>query len=149
MIVKHFICIIVLLISMPITSAVGLLIFGPENWGGKLTVINVVGLSLFGLLSVPLWLTFIPTLIATPVIMSRLVVNDIFHTLPVWKFILFFIGFGALAGTIILFPSIYLCFSKGSYAILFNWLGAGVFSGSITFTIVALLYRCWTPQLSQ
>ena len=101
MIVKHFICIIILLISMPITSGVGLLLIGPENWGGKLTVVNVLGLALFGLVSVPLWFTFIPTLIATPVIMSRLVANDLFTAIPIWKFVLLSLVLGAIGGTIV------------------------------------------------
>ena len=141
MIVKHFVCIITILIVMPITAAAGLLIFGSENWGGGFTFLNILGLGLFGLISVQLWITFIPVLIATPIIMNHLYANDLFHIIPLWKFIILSLVTGASVGILILSPNILLSLFKNSIAIMLNWVWAGAFSGAITFTIIALIYR--------
>ena len=56
----------------PIIAATGLLLYDPSRWGGEINLINIIGLTLFGLISRPLWFSYIPVLIFTPIIFKRL-----------------------------------------------------------------------------
>lgn len=136
---KHLYCIFIMLTVMPITAAFGLISFDPENWGGQLTITNVLMVALFGLLSVPLWITFLPALLATPSIMKEIASNTLFHTIPILKFISISFFLGALVGILILSPTIFM--SRESIKLMANWVWAGAFSGAITYTTIALLYR--------
>ncbi len=136
---KHFFCIVIMLTIMPVTAAIGLVVFDPKNWGGPPTIQNILMMALFGLISVPLWITYIPSLLATPSIMNDISANILFHSIPVWKFIALSLTIGAIVGILILSPSIYM--SRESLKLMLNWAWAGAFSGSITFTIISLIYR--------
>ena len=137
---KEITSIIILLTITPVTAVTGLVTFDPNNWGGKPTIINIIVMAFFGLITVKGWVTYIPTLILTPVMMKRISKKPNFHSMPILKFIRIAVLSGMAAGVFILLPYI------GSAAtvngkLFINWLWAGVLSGATTYLIIALIYR--------
>ena len=55
---KAVLTIIIMLTIAPIVSAIGLISFNPNNWGGELSILSVLGTAFFGIISVPLWFTY-------------------------------------------------------------------------------------------
>ncbi|MEN8232935.1 MAG: hypothetical protein ABFR35_09690 [Thermodesulfobacteriota bacterium] len=143
---KVIISIIIMLTVMPVSATTGLVLFDPYNWGGPPTIQSILGMSFFGLISVPLWVTYIPSLILTPIIMSKLNRNSSFYDKSRWMFFCLSLGYGSLVGVFILSPAILMALSE-SFMLALNWTWAGVISGTITFTTIAFLYRMNKPAL--
>ena len=124
----------------PILAATGLLSYDPSRWGGELNLMNIIGLAIFGSISVPLWFTYIPSLIFTPIILKRLSEKDKFYTIPLWRFYIFSIFCGCVGGIFVLLPAILLSGPK-SIDMALNWIWSGFIAGGITFPILSSLYR--------
>ena len=129
----------------PIAAAFGLLSYDPSRWGGEINIVNILGLAMFGLISVPLWFTYIPSLILTPIIMKHLSAKENFYTIPLWKFYAFTLLYGSAAGIFIVFPSILLA-TKASIDIILNWVWSGMVAGFTTFFLISSLYRFTGPK---
>ena len=129
----------------PIAAATGLASYDPSRWGGEINIINIIGLAVFGLLSVPLWFTYIPTLILTPIIMKRLSDKENFYSISIWKFYSTSVQCGIIAGLFILSPSILLSASE-SIDITLNWVWSGIVTGGVTFPIISSMYRFIKPK---
>jgi hypothetical protein len=69
---KSLITIIVMPTITPIMAAIGLISFDPSNWGGGLSVGNVVAVAFFGVITLPLWVTYMPSLVIAPIIMRKI-----------------------------------------------------------------------------
>ena len=132
--IKSLICIILMLTVSPIVTVIGLISFEPNNFGDRLTIQNILVMAGFGLITVPLWITYIPALVLAPFAMKKLARKQYFHDLPIWKFISISFIVGAVVGIIILLP---LMASKN----FLTWARAGAISGAITFTLIAVVYR--------
>lgn len=137
---KTTLCLVLLFTVLPILAAAGLISFDPNIWGGSFTLRNILGLAFFGIATVPLWLTYIPTLIVTPWVMGKLSNYHLFYSIPLWKFILISFFSGMVCGIFILSPCIFMA-SSSSIKLVLNWAFAGAVSGSMTFTIIAFIYR--------
>jgi hypothetical protein len=61
--IKTVCCILIMLTIMPIGTVYGLVSFDPETWGGEPTPIRILGMAIFGLITVQVWITYIPSLI--------------------------------------------------------------------------------------
>jgi hypothetical protein len=132
----------------PIAAVYGLVSFDPSNWGGEPTLIGIIGMAMFGLITVQVWITYIPSLILTPIIMRKLSDKEIFYTMPIWKFFGISILVGIVAGIFILLPCILLSVHE-SLKLILNWTWAGVVAGSVTFPIIASIYRFTKSPFSQ
>ena len=129
-----------MLIITPISAVTGLVTFDPANWGGKPTIVSILGMSLFGLISIQGWITYIPSIIFTPILMKRYSEDQNFYSMHIAKFIAYSIFGGMLAGIFILLPFIGMAATE-SVKLFLNWLWAGIFAGSITYVTIALIYR--------
>lgn len=139
-IVKEIISILIMIIIAPMIVVITLSILNPAEFGGGPNIKNILAMYVFGLITVPMWLTYIPSIILTPIIMRRIDKQKEFHELPIRKIILLSTPVGALCGVLILFPVLLPVFI-GSSPLLSSWVFAGVVSGSITLTLIALIYR--------
>ncbi len=129
-----------MIVVMPLIAAFALVSFDPERWGGSFSIQNILMIAFFGMITIPLWITYIPSLFIVPMIMHKLSTYDSFHSISIWKFIVFSLIGGGGLGIFILFPCIIISLSD-SYKLLLNWLIAGVSSGAITLTLISFLYR--------
>ncbi|MDH3349871.1 MAG: hypothetical protein OEM02_17420 [Desulfobulbaceae bacterium] len=145
---KTILCVIIMLTITPIAAVTGLISYDPSRWGGEMKIENILVMAVFGLITVQVWLTYIPALIFTPIIMKRLSGKEVFHTIPRWKFYLNSILYGAGAGIFILLPCVLLSVGH-SLDITLNWLWAGCVAGGITFPIISTLYRLIKPRKLQ
>ena len=81
---RAFLSVIIMLTISPVLAVATLVNWAPERWGGETDLLSIIGMSIFGILTVPLWLTYIPTLIAVPLIMNKLANKDKFKNLPLY-----------------------------------------------------------------
>ena len=129
-----------MLVVAPIAAVTTLVLYQPDRWGGTPTVSTILVMAFFGLITVPLWLTYIPALVATPFIMRRLASRPAFASVPLPTFIFVSALAGALGGVCILSPAILMATSDSRDLVL-NWLCAGAVAGAISFPIITALYR--------
>jgi len=139
---KQLITIITILTVMPVVAAIALISFDPQHFGGWPTPSLIIGMLVFGAVTDPIWITFLPSLILTPIIMGKISKRDRFYLTPLGSFISTSLSIGAVCGIIILSPFIIMSLSSFfTIKSLLNWLWAGAVSGAVTFTIIALVYR--------
>lgn len=124
----------------PVATVFGLASYDPSRWGGEISIQNILFMAMFGLITVQVWITYIPSLVLTPIIMKKLSLKEKFYTVPLWKFYFLSVIGGILAGTFILLP-ITLIAATDSLDITLNWLWAGMVGGTITYPIIASIYR--------
>lgn len=139
---KQLITIITILTVMPVVTAIALISFGPQNFGGWAAVPSVItGMLFFGAFTLPIWLTYLPSLILTPIIMGKISKRDRFYLIPLGSFIFTSLTIGAVCGIIILSPFMIMSLSRSYIQSFFALIWAGAVSGAVTFTIIALVYR--------
>jgi uncharacterized BrkB/YihY/UPF0761 family membrane protein len=97
-------------------------------------------MSLFGLLTVPLWPTYIPAIVLTPIVMKRIEAHRTFSTLPVALLVAIALPVGAVAGVGVLGYAI-LSALKDSAELAANWTTAGAVSGAVTSCVICVIYR--------
>ena len=129
-----------MLVVAPVAAVTALVLYQPDRWGGTPTVGTILVMAFFGLITVPLWLTYIPALIATPFIMRRLACRPAFASVPLPTFIFISALAGAFGGICILSPAILMAASE-SRDLVWNWLCAGAVAGAVSFPIITSLYR--------
>jgi hypothetical protein len=139
-----FLSFIVMVTMSPIVAVTTLVCYDPERWGGSLNPLAILVMSFFGLITTPLWPTYIPALVVTPFLMHRVASSRWFKTqsLSFIVFISFLLGIIAGIGVIsIIVPW------RESLDLILNWLAAGAVSGGITLPIISLLFRC-APEIA-
>lgn len=137
---KTFICILLMLTVAPFTATFALVHFDPSNWGGSTSIKTILEMSIFGLITVPLWLTWIPALIVTPMYMRKVSTNPDFHSNQIGKFIAMAMFRGAIGGILVLAPAWILTLAE-PIKLTLNWIFAGVVSGVITGVAISFTYR--------
>jgi hypothetical protein len=139
---KAVLSVAVMLTVAPLVAVTTLVCWEPERWGGSLNPLAIAVMALFGLLSVPLWPTYIPAIIITPLLMSWISTHRAFGRLSLPIFLGFSLLVGAVAGVCVMIPLILMALndSSDSHQAL-AWMGAGAVSGAVTLTLICLLYR--------
>ncbi|MCC6680025.1 MAG: hypothetical protein IT445_03890 [Phycisphaeraceae bacterium] len=122
----------------PLTAVTTLVCCDPERWGGSIDPLSIVVMSIFGLITVPLWPTYIPAIVIIPVAMHSIVALPLFKKLFLPYLVCIFFAVGAIVG--IAFISTIVPWHD-SLDLIFNWLSAGAMSGGITLSLIVLVYR--------
>jgi hypothetical protein len=140
-----FLSILVMTIVAPVAAVTTLVCWNPERWGGSVNPVAILGMAFFGVITTPLWPTYIPSVLLTPLVMSRIARRQIFQTMP-----LTIIGgvsavIGAICGIAVI--SIIVPWHE-SLDLVLNWVSAGAVAGAVALPAVSLIYR-WTPSAEQ
>lgn len=138
---RAFLSVIIMLTISPVLAVATLVNWAPERWGGETDLLSIIGMSIFGILTVPLWFTYIPTLIAVPLVMNKLANKDKFKNLPLYSAIPKSLLVGACLGVLIFGLIILMALLKESYEIAINWTVAGGVSGGTSCMLIFLIYR--------
>jgi hypothetical protein len=101
--------------------------------------LTVVGMAFFGLITVPLWLTYLPALIITPRLMRAAAQTKWFRTARLPVLIVLSLVAGAVAGALVLVPVILISLNDPKRAMI--WAIAGAMAGSVTLILIVLVYR--------
>ena len=148
---KEIVSIIILLTVTPICGFLGFGIFNPNFWDGtslidvlmvwkyRINLFEWAQVIIFGLIVTQLWITYIPVLIVTPILMRNISKKEKFYSLSLSKFIAISISMGIVVGFFAMFPCLIL--SRKNIELFITTIAAGVFSGVITSLLIALLYR--------
>jgi hypothetical protein len=139
---KAVLSVVVMLTVAPLVAVTTLVCWEPERWGGSLNPLAIAVMALFGLLSVPLWPTYIPALIITPLLMNWVSAHRAFGRLSLPIFLGLFLLVGAVAGVCVMIPLILMALNDSlDYHQALTWVGAGAVSGAVTLALICLLYR--------
>lgn len=139
-IVKAAISVFLMLSVAPVV-AVSTLVFGdPGRWSGSQHPLAILVMAFFGLFTTPLWPTYIPALILTPIIMHKFARKGIFRRIPLPVLLLLAVVIGSITGVCVMFPLILMerAYSSGNPA---NWAMAGAVAGAATLLLITILYR--------
>lgn len=136
---RNMICVILMLTVAPIIVCATVVCLEPSRWGGSINPAVIVVMAMFGLISTPLWPTYIPSLIITPRLMMRVARVRVFKTMQLSGLIGISIVVGAIAGALVLSPMILMTQNEPKMAK--NWMIAGLLAGAITFSLIVLVYR--------
>jgi hypothetical protein len=139
---KMMLTLMAMLVVAPLVAATTLVCWQPDRWGGSVNPLTIATIAFFGVLSVPLWPTYIPALIITPLLMKRVTAHRTFMHLPLAALVVLSILVGAIAGSCVIMPVVLLALmdTTGSDLVL-NWLVTGAASGAVTLTLVSLVHR--------
>ena len=138
---RNAVCVMVMLTVAPIAAATALVAHDPAPWGGSLNPLAVIVMALFGLLTVPLWFTYVPALILTPKIMHKISRRPFFRTTPAPLLMVVSLAVGPVAGVLIMAPILFPALADRNFQALTDWVIAGAVSGAITLAVLTLLYR--------
>ena len=138
--------VIVMVTVAPLVAATTLVCGWPGHWGGSVNPLTIIAMAFFGLITVPLWPTYIPAIILTPWVMGRLAPRQTFRVLPMPILILASLVIGAIGGVCVMFPVILMSLHEAANPAL-QWQTAGAVSGAVTLTVISLVYRHLTKAV--
>lgn len=95
---------------------------------------------MFAIITVPLWVTYIPFIVLIPIIMQIIAKREAFHELQIIKFVMLSSTIGSICGVLVLSPVLFLV-AADSDPLILSWVLAGAASGAITSTVITLTYR--------
>ena len=124
----------------PVVAATTLVCGHPDRWGGSMSPLNIVVIAFFGLFTVPLWPTYIPAIMVTPLLMKWVAAHPAFRTFPLPLLFALSLLIGAMAGVCVLAFVIVLSASDSTELAL-DWAAAGAVSGALTLSVICLIYR--------
>jgi len=132
---------IVLMVTLaPFTTVTALVLYDPNRWGGPPTLGSLIVMSIFAVITIPMWITYIPAIVITPILMNAIARHKAFVRLPIIGLALLALPLGALAGIVILSPG-WMRTLSDTVDLTINWMFAGAASGAITFTMITIIYK--------
>lgn len=122
----------------PICAVTTLVCWNPARWGGSVNPLAILVMSFFGMITVPLWPTYIPAVAATPLIVRLVARSRQFRTWPLPIILSISATLGVVAGIAVI--SIVIPWHEPLDLIL-NWLAAGAVSGGVTLAVISFIFR--------
>lgn len=141
---RAILSVLALLTVAPIVAISTLVLCNPSNWVADATPVSIIGFVIFAypfaLITTPLWPTYIPVIVITPLVMKQISLRQGYSSLPLKIFLLRAFPIGMVAGIGVMSVVIFMACKDSPDAVL-SWVGAGAISGGVTFTLIALVYR--------
>ena len=142
---KPLLCFITMVTISPVLAVTTLVCWNPARWGGSINPLAILIMSFFGLITTPLWPTYIPALAITPIIMRRIASLGFFKSLPLPLILGISLVLGVFAGIGVI--SIIVPWDD-SLDLVLNWVSAGAVSGGITLALISFIYR-YEPRTAE
>ena len=142
---KLIFTILVMLLVAPGVAVTTLVCLAPGRWGGAQSLLALPFMAALGLLSPSVWLTYIPSLIVVPVIMSWLSDSSRFAATRRLWLILFSGLMGGILGACVIGPTALVC-SRDGGSLATDFLIAGVVAGASAMVIICLIYHYQPPS---
>ena len=140
MIVRPIISVLVMVTISPLLVILTLTLANPGEFGGNPDLQSILMMYMFALITVPLWITYIPSIILTPIILHKMRKKKSFHNISLLALIALAVMSGALIGVLILALLLFLV-HKEPNNLFSSWILSGAVSGAISLTIIVLIYR--------
>jgi len=137
---RKLLTIVAMLTVAPVTAVTALVCYAPDRWGGSFNPLDILVMSFFGLITVPLWPTYIPAVVLTPWLMSGVASRRWFVESPLWLVLPLSCVVGAVLGTAVFSPL--LLMSSHEKTTFVNWALAGAVSGAATLAVISCIHRC-------
>ena len=135
---RALISVVSMLTVSPFIATTVLVCWNPARWGGSINPLAILAMSFFGVITVPLWPTYIPAIAATPFVMRRVACLHYFKSWPLWSILCLAFILGAVAGFGVI--SIIVPWRE-SLDLILNWVVAGAVSGGVTLALISFIYR--------
>lgn len=132
---------VLLLLGLAPVVAVSALVFGDsERWREAQHPLAILAMAFFGLFTTPLWPTFLPALVLTPLAMHKVSQTRSFKQIPFPLLLGMGVIVGALAGMGVLLPIVCKEGADPSGNPV-NWARAGAVSGAVSLVVIFILHR--------
>jgi hypothetical protein len=141
MVIQNIICISLILTLAPVVACSTVVLLDASYWGGSFNPLIVITMAVFGLFTAPIWPTYIPALIITPILMTAVTRCTGFFKIHLCYVIIISLLIGSLAGVAILWPIVLRVLSDHEPTLATNWAIAGAVAGGITLTSIVMVYR--------
>ena len=138
---KALLSVMAMLTVSPVLAVTALVYSHPDRWRESGNLVSILAMSVFGVLTTPLWPTYIPAIVSCPFIMRRIATYRTFKSLPLPAILGISLLVGASAGICVMGPAIVLSL-QDSGGLPLDWVWAGALSGGLTLTVISLIYRC-------
>ena len=136
---QAIISVIVMLTVAPLVTCSTLVCLEPSRWGGSFNPFTIVGMAMFGIITTPLWPTYIPAMVITPLLMKVVARTRFFRKAPLPILTGIAVPIGGLLGSLVQVRVILLNLKEPKHAII--WAVSGAVAGSITLCFIVLIYR--------
>lgn len=136
-------CVLLMLTVAPIVTCSTLVILDPSRWGGNASPLTVLVMAFFGLISRPIWPTYVPALIVTPLLMGIVAKSRFIVAMPLSALLGLSFAVGAIAGFLVMGRMVLLTLHDHDPKMAMNWAIAGGVGGAVTLILVVLVYRNW------
>src|SRR5438477_10886875 len=95
---RPLLSVLAMIIVAPVVAATTLVAWNPSRLGESVTPEDILVMSVFGVFTTPLWPTYIPAIILTPIMMGRIAASEAFmrFSMPTILGVSFVVG--AIAG---------------------------------------------------
>jgi len=134
--------VLVMTIVAPIAAVTTLVCWNPERWGGSINPLAILGMAFFGVITTPLWPTYIPAIVLTPLVVSRIARLQVFKRMPLVIICGVSVVIGGICGIAVI--SIVVPWHE-SLDLILNWVSADAVSGAVALAVISLIYR-WMPS---
>jgi hypothetical protein len=92
----------------PIMGATGIYLYDTKSFGDSSIIGSILIMAVFGLITVQVWVTYLPAIIFTPVVLEKISRKESFYKIQYWKFLCVSILGGIGVGVFIMLPFIIL-----------------------------------------
>jgi len=130
----------VMLTVAPLVATTTLVCWNPSRWGGSFNPVVILGMSIFGIFTFPLWPTYIPAIVLTPFAMQWLSRCRVFARTPMPLMFAVALPLGAAAGFGIMAPLL-ARIDAGDPDLWMNWAAAGCMAGAVTFPGLVAVHK--------
>ena len=139
---KAVLSVLAMLTVAPLVAATTLVCWDPQRWAGSLNPLAIIEMAIFGVFSAPLWPTYVPALIVTPLLMRWISRHPAFHRSPLPIVLGHSVVVGSVAGACVMIRLVLMVLRDSSgYSEALACASAGAISGGLTLALICLLYR--------
>lgn len=137
-----------MIIIAPLVAIITLALFNPDEFGGHPNIQSIFFMYAFAMITVALWITYIPSIILAPIVKRNIQKIVFFQKIQTLYLILSAVIVGAFLGIVILFPVIFLVIEE-SVRLILGWNLAGGISGAVSLLLIVMFYRLGNSALTK
>ena len=141
MVIRSIICVWITLTVAPLITSIALVCLAPSRWGGHPNVFTVLTMAVFGVISAPIWPTYIPTIVLVPMVMIIIAKTRFFIAAPLPLLVAIFAVLGSIVGLLVIGRIALMLFRENELGLAVDWIVSGALAGTISSSLILLCYR--------
>ncbi len=137
---KSVFSLLTMLVVAPLVAGTTLVCLHPGRWGGAGAFLSIPVMAIFGVITTPLWVTYIPSMVLVPLAMRRIANSRGFAAVSLPWLVLLSLAVGGILGAGVLAP-VALLSSPDADSLTWDFFAAGALAGAVSLTTIVLIHR--------